>query len=169
LMLPWEQLYAAVSRNKVDDVILAIIVIAIVSFCLLSLPLFVSVSVTFSLCLSLCFFVSLGLSVSVSLSLSLCLPLCFFVSLSLSASLCVSLPLSLSACLALSLPLSVFLCLSPALCVSPCLSSLLLSVSVIPTSLWSRPPPLLCLPACPSPGWQWWATWTRGRAPCWGC
>uniref|UniRef100_A0A4W5NWT4 DH domain-containing protein n=1 Tax=Hucho hucho TaxID=62062 RepID=A0A4W5NWT4_9TELE len=83
-------------------------------------PIIKTQSISVSLCLSLFLCLSLSSSVCLSLPLSVSLFLC----LSLSSSVCLSLPLSvsLSLCLSLSLPLSVSLRLSLSLSLSPSLS-----------------------------------------------
>ena len=103
----------------------------------------VSSSLSHSLC------PSLPLSLSMSLSLCLCLSLsvCLSLYVSLSPSLFFSVSVCLSVCLSLALVLSLSLCLSVCLSVSVCLSfSFCVSVSLsVSVSLFIRLPDCLCL------------------------
>jgi len=75
-----------------------------------------------------------------SVSLFVCISLCLFVSLSLSLCLCLSLRLSLCMCQSLSFSLSLSLCLSVSisLCLSLDSNFLLDDITLLCFSLWQR-------------------------------
>ena len=95
-----------------------------VSFCILRMSLYISVSLPLSLSISLCPYLSVPLCMSLCLSVSLCIFLCFSVSFCMSLYISVSLPLSLSKslCLYVGVSFCTFLYVSVPLCTSQYLS-----------------------------------------------